>query len=652
MKKILLLVMCLPVILAAQNGVTVSTLNVNSGTVTFNVSWNKNAPELKNIVWLDSVWVFVDYNAAGVMTRLPLSTGATLTYTSAPGVGRVIQYPDNNKGVWVVGNAKSGTSGSFSATVKLLTATAVVAGACAYASNYPPVGEYTATDNIKFTGTPMYDLVLKHSGGSTVTQQVNSPFIVPSNYTLASFTDKTGAPGVIKCIPPATFTLWASATGFCEDDAAGITFALDGTEDGKKYQLFRNNGGAGDGSVLTGNGSALTFTGTFNVAGTYTARTVAKGLTCAIAMNGTHVITKNPLPASPDVTGDSRNCPGTVTLSASSSGAVIDWYDDDVTTSTLHTGESYTPEIATSTTYYAQARVENTGCLSARMAVTAEVDMDGCFTVPGATVDFSAFVPDPNAIKGSTWTLRDTRAGGNSYTYIVKKMADDRIWMVQDLMFGSCATSTATWRDDAASGAPLRQPTVYADASTTYVGHCRQATVSASAKTVNLYNWAGAMNHANGYYSSNDNTFECTGTSAGTVGAKYPANCRGICPEGWHIPTGGAAGEFQDLFEKLGGGAGLTISRVTAVLINFGFYSTTITYGTNAQHWHGVRGGYVYANNSLAAQSVHAHYWSSSIGSKTHSYCLDYMAGDLYSQNAADYAEKNAGRSVRCVRNY
>ncbi|MDR2448904.1 MAG: hypothetical protein LBD52_02975 [Prevotellaceae bacterium] len=127
---------CCPSVLTAQNGVSVSNLAINAGAVTFNVSWEKaGMPAL----WSDTVWVFVDYNNAGVMTRLPLDAGATLTATSAPGVGRVIQYSDNNKGVWVVGNARS--AGSFSATVQLLAATTDIVGACAYASNYPPVAD-------------------------------------------------------------------------------------------------------------------------------------------------------------------------------------------------------------------------------------------------------------------------------------------------------------------------------------------------------------------------------------------------------------------------------------------------------------------------------------------------------------------------------
>jgi hypothetical protein len=184
-------------VLFAQNGVTVSGLAVNAGTVTFNVSWNKATMPVD--LWSDTVWVFVDYNNKGVMERLPLLSGATLTATS-PG-GKVIEEPGNNKGVWVAGNARS--AGSFSATVKLLTAVQNVGGACVYGSNYPPVGEYLSASEISFTGTPEYKVVLERSDKSTYTATVgkNEPLSIPSSEAALSFTDKTAAPGKLGCIP-------------------------------------------------------------------------------------------------------------------------------------------------------------------------------------------------------------------------------------------------------------------------------------------------------------------------------------------------------------------------------------------------------------------------------------------------------------------
>jgi hypothetical protein len=288
-KNLLLMMMCCPAILAAQNGVTISGLAIDAGTVTFNVSWNKDhVPTL----WSDSVWVFVDYNNKGVMERLPLLSGATLTTTS-PG-GKVIEEPDNNKGVWVAGNARS--SGSFSATVKLLTAVKNVGGACVYGSNYPPVGEYSSNDasKIVFIGTPEYDVALLHKSGTLVTTTTSSPLNVPAGFTVHSFTDKTVAPGKLSCIPSTVYELTASALSFCES-GTGVTFALSGTESGRIYQLYKD--GTTVVAALPGTGSAATFSDTVNEAGIYTARAVALPEYCPAVMTGSHTVSENAVPS-------------------------------------------------------------------------------------------------------------------------------------------------------------------------------------------------------------------------------------------------------------------------------------------------------------------------------------------------------------------
>jgi hypothetical protein len=557
---LLLLIMC-PVMLTAQNGVKVSNLAVEAGTVTFSVSWKNTGMPAR---WSDSVWVFVDHNKNGAMERVPLVPGATLTATSAPGVGKVVEVSGNNKGVWVIGNARS--AGNFSATVKLLTANAHIAGACAYASNYPPVGDYKSSTLLLFTGTPMYELVLKHTDGNIIVRKSDSLYSIPANYTLQSFTDKTGAPGIIKCVPmtgninfsfpsniaknkqvsfvitskptvpdvaaitytwtapnftpasfsgaynlaytavapdlgvypvtltgsstgycdltitnnvtvsdcinPATFTLTASASGFCAGDA-GVAFGLSGTENGRKYQLY--NGTTTVGTVLSGTGSAATFSGMFNTAGVYTAQSIIDDAYCAASMNASHNISENPLPTAPTISssgdvcqntgdikftatgytgklewvsngggaesgntvtftstltgvkavtarssqtytnaptcysakvsksatvnssldsptgvGNSRCGAGTVTISATSSspGAVIEWYANATGGAALHTGNSYTPSITGSTTYYAQAK-NSAGCLSAlpRTAVVATI-----YTAPTAPTGLSSNV--------------------------------------------------------------------------------------------------------------------------------------------------------------------------------------------------------------------------------------------------------------------
>jgi hypothetical protein len=284
-KNLLLMMLCVPVVLVAQNGngVAVSGLAVDAGTVTFNVSWrNTNMPEL----WSDTVWVFVDYNDAGVMKRLPV-------IDATASAGTVTKIPDNDKGVWVEGNAR--TEGSFSATVKLLTAPAEVAGACAYASNYPPVGEYTPANKISFTGTPEYKIVLEEiTSGSTHLAYSEGLFTIPAGHIIQSFTDATGAPGRLNCISPSAYTL--SGADVCL--GADVTLTLSGSESGWHYQLYKDHIPVG--SEKEGTGSALVFNETSTAAGrfSYMVRTVdATGAQCEIAVSNVLAITINPVSA-------------------------------------------------------------------------------------------------------------------------------------------------------------------------------------------------------------------------------------------------------------------------------------------------------------------------------------------------------------------
>jgi uncharacterized protein (TIGR02145 family) len=440
-KNLLLMMMCYPMVLAAQNGVTVSNLAVDAGTVTFNVNWKTPIPVA---LWSDTVWVFVDYNNAGKMERLPLLPGATLTATS-PG-GKVIEEPDNNKGVWVAGNAR--TNSSFSATVKLLTAVKDVGGACVYGSNYPPVGEYNDdVTKITFTGTPKYDLVLeKIADGSTYTISTTGLYSIHAGEVIQSFTDATGAPGIMK--------------NYC--------------------------------------------------------------------------------------------------------------------------------------------------------------------TALGATINFTAFNPCSNAAIGATWTLQDTRAGGNSQTYKVKKMHDGHIWMVQDLKFGTCPNSTASWYNDNSEAATTHSPTVYAG----YVGHCRSSTYTNAGY---LYNWPAAMQNKDAY--SGGSYHGCSGTATGTTGTN-PGACQGICPVGWHIPTGNSSGEFYDLHNNYGRNCSTS---------NDNCWNASST-------WGGVLGGYCNSSGSLDYQGVSAYYWSSTYISPTGAYLLYFYSGSTGPGMSTNY--KYDGFSVRCVKNY
>jgi uncharacterized protein (TIGR02145 family) len=232
-------------------------------------------------------------------------------------------------------------------------------------------------------------------------------------------------------------------------------------------------------------------------------------------------------------------------------------------------------------------------------------------------MSFAEFDPNPDAAVGTVWYLTDTREGGNSYTYKVKKMQDDRIWMVQDLRFGTCPNDLTHWNNDNSAAATTNGRTVYDG----YVGHCRSTTYTAAGF---LYNWPAAMQNVNAYQGSSDRTFQCTGTSG--------SGCQGICPEGWHIPTGASDGEFYTLHN---------VSDRSCATDNDDCWDAS-------SDWEGVLGGSCNNSGSLYDEG-NAYYWSSTYNGSNYAYALYFNSGTTYP--VYTFA-KYTGRSVRCIRNY
>jgi len=97
---------------------------------------------------------------------------------------------------------------------------------------------------------------------------------------------------------------------------------------------------------------------------------------CGVATwsTGCRQVTVTPLPTVTSSSGAARCGPGTLTLSATASGGVINWYASAVSTTILGTGNAFiTPPISLTTTYYAEAF--QSGCPSAtRTAVVATIN--------------------------------------------------------------------------------------------------------------------------------------------------------------------------------------------------------------------------------------------------------------------------------------
>jgi uncharacterized protein (TIGR02145 family) len=251
---------------------------------------------------------------------------------------------------------------------------------------------------------------------------------------------------------------------------------------------------------------------------------------------------------------------------------------------------------------------------------TKEVTVIDCHE-PGLTVNFTAFDPCSDAAIGAVWYLTDTRESNNVQIYKVKKMADGRIWMIQDIKFGDkCNKTTFTGSTSNQTGK------VTSLTDKTYYGDCTNIRNSNTPSNRGyLYDWAATVNKENAFRSSSYKG--CSGTTTGTEGTA-PGACQGICPVGWHVPTSNTSGEFGDANTK--------------------FQNTYNCANQNcwlpSSEWDGVLGGGVYYTDDFSDSGIAGLYWSS-----TNSTSLDFTASTF---NSAGGHWSSDFKSVRCVRNY
>jgi uncharacterized protein (TIGR02145 family) len=257
------------------------------------------------------------------------------------------------------------------------------------------------------------------------------------------------------------------------------------------------------------------------------------------------------------------------------------------------------------------------------LAITKDVEVADC-TAPGSTVTFTAFNPCNNAITGDYWFLIDERESDNVQTYKVKKMADGRIWMAQDLKFGDKCDKTnftGSGKDQTGNVTSLKDKTYY--------GYCtNMRNASTPSNRGYLYDWAAAINKA-GAYSGSSAAVGCSGTSSGTV-SPNPSSCQGICPDGWHVPTGYTAGEQIRL---------LTASGYTSNYSSTFWLSNTIFEGTS-YHW--------VASSTVYSTTIY-HSSSSYNNSEEYTVCNGLDTGGSCN-NWTIYKSNSA--ALRCLMNY
>jgi uncharacterized protein (TIGR02145 family) len=386
-----------------------------------------------------------------------------------------------------------------------------------------------------------------------------------------------------------------------------------------------------DGTNISGSGTSKT---TATAAGTYQARVrsylTSGGATCYSAYStytagviyAMPVITSHPASTS-TVTGSQ------VTLSVVASNVTAyQWKKDgaNVVDGSGGTTANYTTAaLMANATYTVVVSNGQSACSTTSNAALITVVMPNC-TPAGSTVNFTVFVPCPNAVVGTVWYLIDTRETNNQQTYKVKKMADEHIWMVQDLKFGNLCGTDLLFE----SGA---DQTGLVSNTGSYFGDCSAATITSTPSARGyFYNWPAAINKREAYYGS-ANDVGCSGTASGTSG-RAPGACRGICPAGWHIPTGDTDGEFYTLHIKTGGCS-----------------TSNDSCWNNTSAWEGVYGGELFPNYPPDFQGDRGYYWSSTFRNYVNAYGLSFGYYPIEPGTNINLSKKY-GRTVRCLMNY
>ena len=215
-------------------------------------------------------------------------------------------------------------------------------------------------------------------------------------------------------------------------------------------------------------------------------------------------------------------------------------------------------------------------------------------------------------------TLTDDRDG---QTYKTVKIGE-QWWMAENLNY-------------AYTGVPFKyvlstdSNLVYYSDSTSW---CYDNDAANCAKYGRLYTWAAAMDSV-GTWSTNSK-----GCGYGTAcSPTYPV--RGICPEGWHLPTNA---EFRTLFTAVGGQstAGKKLKSTS------GWNSSGN--GTGAYSFSALPAGYRSNRGYYYYEGYNTDFWSSTENYRNDAYSmiLVYNYGDARLVNSIKYS----GFSVRCLR--
>ncbi|MBQ9017169.1 hypothetical protein IJ103_02940 [Candidatus Saccharibacteria bacterium] len=218
--------------------------------------------------------------------------------------------------------------------------------------------------------------------------------------------------------------------------------------------------------------------------------------------------------------------------------------------------------------------------------------------------------------EGDTRELVDSRDGES---YKIAKLADGKVWMLDNLRLGSTDITT-----DLTSANTNLSSTISAS---TWNGYRKTSGFNRS--TAPMFNSASANNTTTSYgsgsgkigvyynYCAASAGTYCYGSGSGTGNASYD-----ICPKGWRMPTGGSSGEYQALYTAYSSNA-----------TNFRSALSTPLSGH-------------FISSSAPNQGSSGLFWSSTYYDGSGMYSLSVNSSSV---NPTNYRDRSYGYSVRCL---
>jgi uncharacterized protein (TIGR02145 family) len=256
-------------------------------------------------------------------------------------------------------------------------------------------------------------------------------------------------------------------------------------------------------------------------------------------------------------------------------------------------------------------------------------------------------------------TLMDIRDGKR---YEIRKFPDGKCWMVDNLAYGGGTDGNSDYCAGKSTSRIAESPSNTLASATnglnppngsrnTLVGDCIDANAGGSSYCLAsgaaaglcgyFYNWAAAIQNANGYYGGNLSL-------SGTV--------QGVCPDGWHLPDGCLSDqEIYNLDVAVGGNGQSGYGHSYA---NFWQGNAAITAGPFKTVYAGSFMTTYYRQGPLSSSFiVESHFWTKAQLDNNNAYNLRLDGGGGFyrllicgSTNGSD-SYKKAGMPVRCIKN-